>query len=434
MSFFSRVWAVIRKLTVVLDVVQGIIVGAVLAFLTALLLITAQVNAMKTTVNGWSITMTCGKASNGILLRAACAQAFFAVNLPEEAVYWTATMDGAGQTLTGAHDYLLHFPPGGLPPNQCLLVADHDHCAGLLGGQSDRPLQCQRPVGSGGERRWLHRHLHPAHRSGGARGELAPIPERELQAVAAGLSARRGHPERCVSRATCRGGALMANRDNHDIDKPRETQLRSASSPAAKARSRWKVHLLTFAVAVLVVWGVGTFASIYFYPRLLYNAGGERDGQPRPRRQAVPRAFPSIRSIRMPTLASPSSVQAALESTENRDTLYTVGWLDLSKGPLVLHVPDMAGRYYSVAVYSTRGGRSSPMWAGAPPGHEAGDYLISGPGWKGAVPAGVKQIVSPDNTVALIGRTLVYSDSDLTTAYGLAKQIQVTPLSQRSFP
>jgi hypothetical protein len=72
----SRVWAVINKLTVVAFVVPGAIVGAVLAFVTALLLITAQVNAMQTTANGWSITMTCGKAGNSILVRAGCAQAF----------------------------------------------------------------------------------------------------------------------------------------------------------------------------------------------------------------------------------------------------------------------------------------------------------------------------------------------------------------------
>lgn len=117
MGFFSRVWALFRKLTVVLAVVPGVLVGAVLALVTALFLITAQVHAMQTTVNGWSVTMTCGKASNGILVRAACAQSYFAVNLPDEAVYYTATVDGAGQTLTGAHDYVLHFPPGKLPPN-----------------------------------------------------------------------------------------------------------------------------------------------------------------------------------------------------------------------------------------------------------------------------------------------------------------------------
>jgi hypothetical protein len=97
--------------------VGGVIVGAVLALSTALLLISSQVHAMQTTVNGWSVTMTCGKASNGILVRAACAQAYFAINLPEEAVYYTTTVDGTGQTLSGQHDYILHFPPGGLPPN-----------------------------------------------------------------------------------------------------------------------------------------------------------------------------------------------------------------------------------------------------------------------------------------------------------------------------
>ena len=111
-----RGWAGIRKLTLVLDVVLGVLLGAVLAGGTALLLITAQIQAMQTTVNGWSSTRQCGQAGNGPLVRAACALVLPMVNLPQEAVYWTATVDGAGQPLTGAHDYLLHFPPGGLPP------------------------------------------------------------------------------------------------------------------------------------------------------------------------------------------------------------------------------------------------------------------------------------------------------------------------------
>jgi hypothetical protein len=99
------------------SVVQGIIVGAVLAFSTASLLINVEVNAMQTTVNGWSITMKCGVPGDGILLRAACAQDIPAANLPEEAVYWTATVDGASHTLNGQHDHIVHFAPGGLPPN-----------------------------------------------------------------------------------------------------------------------------------------------------------------------------------------------------------------------------------------------------------------------------------------------------------------------------
>jgi hypothetical protein len=105
------------KRTTIADIVQGIIVGAVLAFITANLLINAEVNAMQTTINGWSITLQCGVPGNDILLRAACAKDIPAANLPEEAVYWTTTVDGAGHALNGQHDYILHFPPGGLPPN-----------------------------------------------------------------------------------------------------------------------------------------------------------------------------------------------------------------------------------------------------------------------------------------------------------------------------
>jgi hypothetical protein len=122
-----------------LDVVPGILVGTVLAFVTALLLITAQANAMQTTVHGWRITMACGKASDNPLVKAACAQDFFAINLPAEAVYYTAIVDGTGQSLTGAHDYILHFPPGGLPPNHAFWSLTMTIAPGyLVANPSDR--------------------------------------------------------------------------------------------------------------------------------------------------------------------------------------------------------------------------------------------------------------------------------------------------------
>jgi hypothetical protein len=62
-------------------------------------------------------------------------------------------------------------------------------------------------------------------------------------------------------------------------------------------------------------------------------------------------------------------------------------------------------------------------------GTQAGDYLITGPDWKGQVPSGTTQISSPNKSVLVIGRVLVESDSDLSTAYDLSKQIQLTPLS-----
>jgi hypothetical protein len=98
-------------------VVQGLIIGATLAFLTAILVMDAVARGITTTVNGWSSIRKCGQPGNGILVRAACAKALPGVNVFEEAAYWTATRDGSGRTLSGRHPYVLNFPAGQLPPN-----------------------------------------------------------------------------------------------------------------------------------------------------------------------------------------------------------------------------------------------------------------------------------------------------------------------------
>ena len=96
------------------DVIQGILVGFGLAIITAQ--ITAKLKATK--ANGWVTMLGCGVPGNGMLLRAACALAFPGpVNIPQEATYWTTSVDGMSHDLSGAHNYIMHFPAGGLPPN-----------------------------------------------------------------------------------------------------------------------------------------------------------------------------------------------------------------------------------------------------------------------------------------------------------------------------
>jgi len=96
------------------DVVQGIIGGVVLGFFTAQIF--AGIKATK--VNGWITIFGCGVPGNGMLFRAACALIFPGpINVPQEAMYWKTSKDGAGHGLNGRHDYMMHFPPGGLPPN-----------------------------------------------------------------------------------------------------------------------------------------------------------------------------------------------------------------------------------------------------------------------------------------------------------------------------
>ncbi len=110
------------------DVLQGILLGFGLAFVTAQMY--ARIKTSK--VNGWTTMFGCGESGKGFIFRAACAQIFLGpINVAKEAMYWTRDADGTGHLLSGEHDYLMHFPAGQLPPNNAfwsLTMGDaHNH-------------------------------------------------------------------------------------------------------------------------------------------------------------------------------------------------------------------------------------------------------------------------------------------------------------------
>jgi hypothetical protein len=186
-------------------------------------------------------------------------------------------------------------------------------------------------------------------------------------------------------------------------------------------------HLLIFGAVCFTTW----FLFIYFWPRMMLYAykrailvTGFGDG-PIP----VNTLYTEPQALFADPLHPPASAPKLATTGVNRDTLVTVGWLDLSKGPQVLHVPDMAGRYYAVQFTNPSDGANFAYIGKRTTGTEVGDYLISGPPWKGTAPQDVTKINSPNDSVLLIGRVLVEGDGDLSTAYDLAKQIQVVPLS-----
>jgi hypothetical protein len=113
-------------------VVQGVVIGATLAFLTAIGVMNIVAKTITTTTDGWSSIRACGQPDNGILVRAACAKALPIVNVFEEAAYWTTGADDSGRTLTGMHDYVMHFPPGQLPPNNAFWSLTLTDVAGYM--------------------------------------------------------------------------------------------------------------------------------------------------------------------------------------------------------------------------------------------------------------------------------------------------------------
>jgi hypothetical protein len=182
--------------------------------------------------------------------------------------------------------------------------------------------------------------------------------------------------------------------------------------------------VIPLAVTAIIVWGMGAPVFIYLWPRLTVRGY----------KSAVLRHGLGGGPIPVNTLyaasgtASPSAPRGSLLATGTDDLLYVAGWLDLSRGPQVLHVPDMAGRYYSVQFTNPSNSANFAYIGKRTTGTKAGDYLLSGPGWKGTIPDGMTPISSPNHCLLVVGRVFVGGDSDLPIAYALAKQVQVVPL------
>jgi hypothetical protein len=186
-------------------------------------------------------------------------------------------------------------------------------------------------------------------------------------------------------------------------------------------------HVLIFGAVMVASYLLFTYMwprmLLYVYKRAILVTGGG-DG-PIP----VNTLYTEPQALFADPLHPRASASNLMTTGVNHDTLMTVGWLDLSKGAQILHVPDMAGRYYSVQFTNPSNNTVFAYVGKRTTGTEAGDYLISGPRWKGAAPQGMTQIASSNNSVLVLGRTLVESESDLPAVYALAKQIQLTPLS-----
>jgi hypothetical protein len=173
---------------------------------------------------------------------------------------------------------------------------------------------------------------------------------------------------------------------------------------------------------------IATDAYVYFYPlvtmdltrKQLINtpAGAGGIGGPMNSFTNIP-AFPA------------ADMKAVVRP--NFDTLYSSGWLDLTKEPLVVSVPDTGGRYYLLPMLDMwTNVFASPGWRTT--GTQAGNFLVTPPGWTGTVPSGFTQIAAPTPYVWIIGRTKTDGPADYQAVNKVQAGYRITPLSQWGKP
>ena len=186
--------------------------------------------------------------------------------------------------------------------------------------------------------------------------------------------------------------------------------------------------LFPFIVIAGVIWILGAFLFIYFWPAITCNAYKKVILQ-----HGLGSGPTPVNTLCVaPTAASPAAPASSLLATGANELLYFGSWLDLRKGALVLHVPDFAGRYYNIQFTDPMAGGDFAYVGKRATGTEAGDFLITGPGWQGTVPAGMKQISSPQNAVMVLGRIFVESKNEVAGVSALAQQVRLTPFSNHS--
>ena len=187
-----------------------------------------------------------------------------------------------------------------------------------------------------------------------------------------------------------------------------------------------KSPLFPFIAIVAVIWGAGTFLFIYFWPAITCNAYKRAILQHGLGQRANPRQYDLCRRYSLFGFKHQSPVYwIRVPAT----CFISAPGLDLSRGALVLHVPDFAGRYYSLQFTNPADGANFAYVGKRATVHDLRDFLITGPGWQGRPhSAGDEADFLARKLSVGCGTGPGRQRCDIEAVYALTKQVQVTRL------
>lgn len=108
------------------------------------------------------------------------------------------------------------------------------------------------------------------------------------------------------------------------------------------------------------------------------------------------------------------------------DAVYSRAFVDLSAEPVIVEVPAIEGRYWTVQIADFH--TNSFAYIGKRQGDGEGAYALVGPHWRGVLPDGLNRaVVAPTPVIALLARVAVVDDHE-AAAVALQRQFELTPL------
>jgi hypothetical protein len=179
---------------------------------------------------------------------------------------------------------------------------------------------------------------------------------------------------------------------------------------------------------------IGVDAYVYFYPLLTMDISRKQFTNIEPGKEFG--KGPMNMFVSVPEYP-PANFRGVVRS--NFDTLYSIAWLDLTKEPMIISVPDTGGRYYLLPVLDMwTDVFASPGWRTT--GTQAGNFLVTPPGWRPdlrerfveefRLPKDTQRIDAPTPYVWIIGRTKTDGPPDYPAVHRIQAGYKATPLSE----